>query len=407
MNLYKSVLGAVIVLSMNGCGGGGGSDSGSVSFGSGGGGGGGGGETDPPSPALEFSHLNGEFLADQTLQRLNMALAEVYRHVAALALSEPVDAWFDYLEPNSFFRVGAAIGCNSSDPVSGIPLVEFRDHDNSNSLTEGDQAVFNYDQCKVQDETEFNELPSELNGVISITFGPNISVSDDFGQGASKRLTGTAEFIDYSYDNGLLNWPTGNSDSEIIEGGTVSFDATFIGESATPSITASTITFSSSDGLQFESSFGSLSQVKVGFTEIVRDLAFTESTENFLSITGGYVESLLGSGQFEFSTVEYSNSEPTVANGSAPWFNADKVVANLGEYPNSGAILFEANASSMRIIPELPTPFDGQNESIVSIVQIDQDGDYIYDESNEFADPSNWQHMVAGFLILGPYSPQP
>jgi hypothetical protein len=408
MKLHKTILSTIILLSVTACGGGGdGSSSSSVSFGSGSGGTGGGSGNTPPQPALKFTHLNGEFLADETLQRLNIALAEVYRHLAAIALSEPVDAWFDYLQPDSFFRIGAAVGCNADVDVPGIPLVEFRDHDDSNSLSEGDQAVFNYDQCKVHDETEFNELPKSLNGVITITFGANIAVSNNFGSGGSKRLSGTAEFIDYEYEGGLLNWPTGTQDTEVMESGTVAFDATFVGESATQSILASNITFSSPEGLQFASTFDSLGQVKIGFTEIVRDLASAVATENFISITGGTVKSLMRSGEFTFSTVEYSNTAPTNKNSAAPWFNPDKVVANLDEYPKSGAILFEAQNSSMRIIPDLPTPFTGQSNSIVSIVQIDQDGDYIYDEDSEFADPSNWQHMIAGFLILGPYSPQP
>ena len=330
---------------------------------------------------VALTNGNSRELSEYSAQRLNMVTAEVFRTLRRLyrdPMDNPVDLNMRMADSNN-----AGLPVDPFDPgfcvEDGAEVVRFSDFDASDTLTAGDEILFSYNvlNCTLSSSSDYGPSPSAISGVIRFIFNADTVVGDPL------RLAGTASFENYGYQNGVLAYITGESDT--IPSGVVDFDITFNNAD-------STAVFISTNGVQLGSSTSDLTlPVNLSFTRVERNLTGGTTT---LFLDNVVVSSDVSEARVVMSTMAYPDPNP---DGDAS-DNTDQILTSgTDAYPHLGALLLVGNNSSVFIASQ---PLGGaaqtDNSGLVP-TEVDADGDGLYETLN----PSSWDFLLAQFLIPG------
>ncbi|MBT8138797.1 MAG: hypothetical protein KJP25_03440 [Gammaproteobacteria bacterium] len=440
MSLKKILLCCALAVLVSGCskssgvgtggdvgGGGSGTDTGSggggITTGSGG------------SGALELNEDNIRGSIEDVAQRLNMIAAEVMRALKPYLYTrgpedvtetvgetdtlDPLDPVLPYgftaangfgaLDVDQFFAnantnplpldpfdlAGCQVEADTNGNLDGVYAVEFRDPDFSDTLTPGDQMVFSYnvEGCDFSGDTNYERVPNELAGIMVVTFAAGTDVNSD-----PRRMVGTVSFNGYEYQNGLLAWREG--DSETISSGSTDFDITF--SPVLTALAAPDNRAALADVSNIVLTNGSF-VLQDGGELLAGPLVLTYDTVSRVVHAAGDANPFdppnpygLGDYNLTLDNVEVV----TQGDGTSVAFSTvgypdpavDPSIAGVyHSYPQSGAISIVGGASSEGLVPAQP------DAGRLTIAQVDADGDGVY----ELFRPTSWDFLLGQFLVPG------
>lgn len=330
----------------------------------------------PQNIALSFGNAEGNI--DFIGTRLNMVSAEIFRTVERLAAVPSLNARLALV--NSGGLPSDPFDPNDVICDEGVEVTEYQDNGVAGILDGFDRIAFSYDTagCTTGTSGSRDIIPGELGGLIILAFTAGTSAPDT---PAAKTFIGTAEFINYAYNDGLL-FVSGSGGSEQILSGQVDFNITF---DVDPTI--NTTTLSSANGVQLAGGTGDLSSpVTLSFDSVVRTIAVAGGDAR-TTIAGGAATSELSGTQILFSTMPYPDPA-----------GPDELLGAPGDGPRSGALLFAGANNSSVLVPAEPSG------SSLTEAQIDEDGNgyNILPETDDPHIPKSWEWLVLDFLIPGP-----
>lgn len=330
----------------------------------------------PQNIALSFGNAEGNI--DFIGTRLNMVSAEIFRTVERLAVVPSLNARLALVNsgglPSDPFDPSGAF-CDGTTPA-GVEVTEYQDNGVANILDGFDRVAFSYDTagCTTSTSGTRDIIPGKLGGLIILAFSAGTTAPD---LPSARTFIGTAEFINYAYDDGLLF--VGGSGTDQILSGQVDFNITFDGA-------INTTTLSSANGVQLAGGTGDLSSpVTLSFDSVVRTIDAAGDAR--MTITGGAATSELSGTQILFSTMPYPDPA-----------GPDELFGSAGIGPESGALLFAGANNTSVLVPSV------LNGNTLTEAQIDEDGNgyNIFPETDDPHIPKSWQWLVLGFLIPGP-----
>ncbi|MGB5325590.1 MAG: hypothetical protein WBN40_09230 [Pseudomonadales bacterium] len=289
-----------------------------------------------------------------------------------------------------FLLDGCQVEADANDNLSGIYAVEFRDIDFSDSLTQGDQMVFSYnvEGCDLSAATNYERAPSTVAGIMTVTFaaGSDVTSVDPL----PRRMVGTATFQDYEYQNGVLAWRAG--DSETITSGSVDFDITLA-----PVLTNVGAFDALADVSDMRLTNGSFI-LQSGSALLGGPLVFTfdEIRRQVFAAGGGGGGAALGDYSLTLDNVEVESQTDGASIGfsTVPYpdpAGASSLAGFFDNYPHEGAIEITGGDNSKGLIPAQP------DSSRLTVAQVDGDGDDIF----ELFRPTSWDFLVGQFLVPG------